>query len=243
VTTILNSQRSSSRRGRRWPVTAILVALLATTAIFAPLRLAAQDNVLDLRFMELNSKGDLTYQNFIYSRMLDSGKWMAQALYLRLASANYSEYAAGVGYRVATVGGFSGYAIAGYGNGTYGPGTDGNYFEPAFLATGTQGKWSGSLFLQRYVAVDSKGVNAWLIDPIEGSYNFAGPFAIGASVYAYQPNNIDWLTKLGIKFGINDKLGTSELRISAVSTPIALLPTPTTPVHTTEFQFRRIFVF
>ncbi len=211
--------------------------------MFAPLRLSAQDNTLDLRFLEMNSKGDVTYQNFIYSRMLDSSKWMVQALYLREASINYGEYAAGVGYRVATAGGFSGYAIAGYGNGGFGAGTDGNYFEPAFLATGAQGKWSGSLFLQRYVALDTKGSNAWLIDPIEGSYNFAGPFAIGVSIYAYQPNNIDWQTKLGIKFGVNDKLGTSELRVSAVNTPIALLATPSTPVHTTEFQFRRIFVF
>jgi hypothetical protein len=243
VTTILNVQRSTLRRGRRWPVTAILSALLAVGALAAPLRLSAQDNVLDLRFLELNSKGDITYQNFIYSRMLDSGKWMAQALFLREASINYREYAAGVGYRVATVGGFTGYAIAGYGNGSYGAGTAANYFEPAFFASGTQGKWSGSFFLQRYVALDSKGSGAWLIDPVEVSYAIAGPFALGASVYGYQPNGIDWQTKVGIKFGLNDKLGTSELRISAVDTPVALLATPSTPVHTTEFQFRRIFVF
>ena len=83
-------------------------ALFPSTAALRRGDRGAGINVLDLRFMELNSKGDLTYQNFIYSRMLDSGKWMAQALYLRLASVNYSEYAGGVGYRVATVGGFSG---------------------------------------------------------------------------------------------------------------------------------------
>jgi hypothetical protein len=241
VTLLLNSQRPTARRGRRWPILATLVAMLAAGAMLAPLRLAAQDNVLDLRFLELNSKGDVTYQNFIYAHNFDGGKWMAQAFYLRESSIDYGEFGVGAGYRVAAAGGFSGYAIAGAATSTA-AGVHANYFEPAFLITGAQGKWSGSFFLQRYVAVDSRGVNGWLIDPVEFSYNFAGPFAIGASVYGYQPNGIDWQTKLGIKFGINDKLGTSELRVSAVNTPGGLSANGLS-TSTTEFQFRRIFVF
>ena len=230
VTTILNSQRNDSRRGRRWPFVAALLALLTAATLFAPQRLSAQDNVFDLRFLELNNKGDLTYQNFIYSRMLDSGKWMAQVLYLREQSSNYREYSGGVGYRFATVGGFAGYGIAGYGNGT-----DANYFEPAFLATGAQGKWTGSFFLQRYVAVDSKGTGQWLIDPLEAAYNVAGPLTVGASIYVYRPDLGASVNKVGIKFGLNDKLGTSEIRISNV--------TITGQANTAEFQFRRIFAF
>ncbi len=230
MTTTLNPQRTTARRGRRWPIAVTFAAFLAAGTFVAPARLAAQDNVLDLRFLELNSKGDVTYQNFIYAHLFDTQKWLVQVLYLREASVSYSEYSGGVGYRFASVGGFSGYGIAGYGSGT-----DANYFEPAFLATGSNGKWSGQLYLQRYVAIDSKGTGQWLIDPIEAAYNFAGPFTAGLSAYVYHPDLGASVNKLGVKFGINDKLGTSEIRISNVTT--------TGQASTAEFQFRRIFVF
>jgi hypothetical protein len=204
--------------------------LLAAAALLAPARLTAQDNTLDLRFLEINSKGHVTYQNFIYSRMLDSGQWMVQALYLRLPGGlpgrDYNEGAAGVGYRFATIGKVSTYAIAGYGHAT-----DGNYFEPAILAVATDGKLTGDAFFQRYVALDNTATSGWLLDPLELQYAVGGPFAIGAALYAYQPVGGEWFTKLGGKIGLNDKLGTSEVRISHVSTGGA------------EFQFRRIFVF
>jgi hypothetical protein len=230
VTTTLNPQRKTARRGRRWPIALTFAAMLALGAFAAPARLAAQDNVFDLRVMELNSKGDLTYQNFIYAHMFDAQKWMVQVLYLRLASDSYSEYAGGVGYRVASVGGFSGYGIAGYGSSNAG-----NYFEPAFFVNGSQGKWSGSFYLQRYVAVDTKGTNAWLIDPIEAAYNFAGPFTAGLSAYVYHPDLGGSVNKLGVKVGVNDKLGTTEVRISNVTT--------TGQSSTAEFQLRRVIVF
>jgi hypothetical protein len=214
---------------------AALMAGMTLLSSLAPARLSAQDNVLDLRLLEINSKGNITYQNFIYARMLDSAQWLIQGLYLRESSINYSEVAVGAGYRVASAGGFSGYVIAGLGNGNAGPGADANYFEPAFYVSGTQGKWTGSAFLQRYVDLDSKGVNGWLVDPLEAAYNFAGPFTAGISIYEYQPVVGPQTTKLGIKFGVNDKLGTSEVRISNVNT--------TGQAATAEFQFRRIFVF
>ncbi len=220
-----------------------LAAVIAATLVLAPVRLRAQDNTLDLRFLELDNKGNVTYQNFIYARMIDSSRWMAQALYLRLPSAgNYGEYSAGVGYRVASVGGFTGYVVAGGGHAMLAPGVTANYFEPAFSAGGTEGKWAGSFFLQRYVQADANGSGAWLIDPLEFSYNVAGPFALGLSFYAYHPDEIEAgpsLTKLGVKFGLNDKLGTSEVRISTVNTT----QQPAGMGNTTEFQFRRVFVF
>ena len=204
--------------------------LLAAAALVHPVRLVAQDNTLDLRFLELDSKGHVTYQNFIYSRMLDSGQWMLQALYLRLPQAfpdkAYNEGAAAVGFRFATIGKISTYVLAGYGHAT-----DGNYFEPALFAVSTEGKLTGDAYFQRYVAIDNSATSGWLLDPLEVQYAVGGPFAIGAALYAYQPVGGIWFTKLGGKIGLNDKLGTNEIRISHVSTGGA------------EFQFRRIFVF
>ena len=79
-----------------------LAAVMAATVVLTPARLRAQDNTLDLRFLELDNKGNVTYQNFIYARMIDSSRWMAQALYLRLPSAgNYGEspLASGIAWR------------------------------------------------------------------------------------------------------------------------------------------------
>ena len=217
VTTTLSIRRRNSL---------VLAMLLAAAALLHPARLAAQDNTLDLRFLEIDSKSHVTYQNFIYSRMLDSGQWMFQANYLRIPQAGqYIEGAAAVGFRLATIGKVSTYALAGYGTAT-----DGNYFEPALFAVSTEGKLTGDAYVQRYVAV-SRGTSAWLLDPLELQYAVGGPFAIGAALYAYRPEGGEWFTKLGGKIGLNDKLGTNEIRISHVSTGGA------------EFQFRRIFVF
>jgi hypothetical protein len=208
--------------------TMILTGALALAALSTPVRLAAQDNTLDLRFLELDSKGHVTYQNFIYSRMLDSTRWMVQALFLKLPEAgNYNEYAAGVGYRFATIGSVSSYVIAGAGT----TNNSGSYFEPALFFSSTAGKLTGDAFVQRYVAVTNDATSGWLLDPLELNYAVASPFAVGAALYAYQPVGGVWFTKLGGKLGLNDKLGTSEIRISHVSTGGA------------EFQFRRIFVF
>ena len=203
---------------------AIGFALLAAGA---PARLAAQDNVLDLRLLEINDKGNATYQNFIFAHNFDGGKWMAQTFLLKLpAAGNYSEFGVGVGYRVATLGPVSTYLMAG---GAYS--SDGNYFEPAVFATSSTGKLTGSMYFQRYAALTDHATSAWLLDPLELQYAVGGPFAIGAALYAYQPVGGEWLTKVGGKLGVNDKLGTSEIRVSHVSTGGA------------EIQFRRIFVF
>ena len=45
----------------------LFVSVLAASA-------EAQDNVLDLRFLELNEDGDRTYHNFLYSRSFPGSK-------------------------------------------------------------------------------------------------------------------------------------------------------------------------
>lgn len=226
-----NSPITSVRRFRCVAASGFAVALIFAAA--APARLTAQDNVLDLRMVEVDSHSHVTYQNFIYSHNFDGGQWMAQALYLRLPTflagpslKPYNELSAGVGYRVATLHDVSAYVIAGWGSAT-----DGNYFEPALFVTQSTGKLTGDLFFQKYAAVTPNAVGGLLIDPLELQYAILGPFSIGAALYAYQPVGGDWLTKVGGKLGLNDKLGTTEVRISHVST------------GGEEFQLRRIFVF
>lgn len=218
--------RATLARSRSSVLSLVALALVAG----APTALSAQNNVLDLRFLELNNHGDVTYQNFIYSRAFGDGKYIAQALYLRVNPPSYNEVAGALGLRLTTVGGADVYALAGIAGAT-----DANYFEPALLVVKTKGAITGSAYLQRYVALSDKGVGQWLLDPLEAQYAIpTTPFAIGASLYAYRPNGDgnSWLTKIGPKVGLNDKWGTSEIRITTVNQNGGQ-----------EFQFRRIFVF
>jgi hypothetical protein len=203
-------------------------ALAAVTllAVFGAAPLAAQDNVLDLRVAEFNNHGDFTYQNFIYARNLDSARFMVQALYLRLPDLGYREGAVAVGWRAAARGPLSAYLLAGAASATDAP-----YFEPALFVVGTGDRWSGSMYLQRYTPVNGRGIAQWLVDPLEVQYRVTGPFQVGTALYAYRPAGGDWLTKLGLKLGIVDPLGFTEVRISQVNT------------GGQEFQLRRIFAF
>jgi len=139
--------------------------------------LSAQDNVLDLRFMEFNDDGKVTYTNFIYARNV--GRWMFELFHLRIPEADdYTETALGAGYNVLTV-----EDVGIYGLGHLATASDDEYFEPALFAVDVDGRWTGSLFLLCYVPLSSKGVYQWLVDPIEVQYNVWGPVSVGGSGY------------------------------------------------------------
>jgi hypothetical protein len=187
--------------------------------------LHAQDNVLDLR-VEWRGDRKPLYQNFLYARTLAGGRLMVQGLILRLPGDNYDELAAGVGYRVLSWNGLAAYAIVGYGGGTDPIPVGGarvnspfvHYYQPAVLVQRTQGRLTCSLFVQRYTPVDWKGTVQWLVDPLEVQYAIAGPVALGASLYAYRSEGGEWLTRLGPKLAFADTHGSTELRVSRVST-------------------------
>jgi hypothetical protein len=191
---------------RRLPA---VLAALVMLPLAAPLR--AQDNVLDLR-VEWSGERTPLYQNFLYARTLAGGRWMVQGLVLRLPADKYDELAVGGGYRVASMGGASAYVIAGFGDAT-----DARYWEPALLVQRTQGKLTGSFFVQRYTPADARGVVQWLVDPLEAQYAVAGPFAVGASLYAYRADGGDWSTRFGPKVSLSDRHGATEVRLSEMS--------------------------
>ena len=209
-----------------------LVALCASPTA----TLLCQDNAFDLRIVEVNAKRDITYQNFIYARSLAGGRFLAQANYLRLPGDKYSEVAAGIGVRVGTFGDASVYVIAGAGRTTEAllPGltVHVNYAEPAILVQDTKGRLTGTLYVQRYVAVNHDGVGQWLLDMLEAQYAVRGPLYFGAVVYAYRADGDSWLTKVGPKIGVSDRFGSTEARMARANRD-----------GSPEIQLRRIVVF
>ena len=191
----------------------------------------AQNNLFDLRVAEINTNGDLTYQNFIFGKVFDDGKWMVEGLYLRVPGfvdyPDYNEGSIGFGYRVMKKAGLQVYALA-----QIAKATDTNFFEPALQLQFLNGRWAGSGFIQRYMALSDAGTSAWLMDPLEIQYTVAGPVALGASLYAFKGDGGAWLTKAGPKVSVADKYGATEVRVGYVNQSASY-----------EFQFRRIIVF
>jgi hypothetical protein len=173
---------------------------------------SAQDNLLDLRVVELTEEGDVTYQNVIYSRSFAEGRFLAQALYLRLPREDYNEVAVGGGARVVSLRDASAYLLI-----SVAKATDSEYLEPALLVLDVAGRLTGSLYLQRYMPVGEDGIVQWLIDTLELQYGVRGPFALGAALYAYRPEGGEWLTKVGPKVALADRFGATELRLTRVN--------------------------
>lgn len=192
----------------------------------------AQNNVLDLKPADVNFDGDATYRIFVYNRLFSDGKVLFEALHLRLPGvdtvAGYNELSVGGGYRLVKRGGFQLYGLAHVAFAT----ADQKYFQPAALVQFASGKWAGSAFVQRYIALTDNAASAWLIDPAEIQYTIAGPVALGASAYLYRPNDGSALTKIGPKVSVADKYGATELRVVHVNQGAS-----------TELQVRRVIVF
>ena len=201
-----------------------LIALIVLVFSMFPTMLQAQDNTLDLRY-EFNEDGR-TYSNFIYVRTV--GKFMIEAFHLEIPPENeYKETAVGVGWNILSFGDLNGYLL-----GHIAAASDEYYFQPTFLALDVDGKWTGSLFVLYYGPLGDDGIHQFLVNPVEIAYNIYGPVSFGFSSYLYKPEGGDWLTKLGLKFGVADRYGVTELRVSDVNNDGG-----------TEFQLRRIFVF
>lgn len=204
---------------------AALVAMVLL--FFCTVPLVAQDNVLDLRLVELNDDGDRTYHNFIYARTFPGGKFMFEAFHLRIPQDDYKEFTAGIGYNTQTIRDVRVYLF-----GHLATASDEEYFEPALFALDIDGKLTGSLFLLYYIPLGSDGVNQWLVDPFELQYAVAGPLSVGFSSYFWRPDGGPAIFKKGGKLSMVDKYGASELAVRHVSNGGGV-----------EFQFRRIMVF
>jgi hypothetical protein len=187
---------------------------------------AAQQNVVDLRFLEIDSSGDVRYQNFIYDRTSADGRFLFEALYLRVPPDDYQEVSIGGGVRVVRARDLQGYLLV---HGARA--SDGGYVQPALLLLDTAGRFTGSLFVQHYAPLSDKGVHQWLVDSAEAQYGVRGPVAIGVSAYLFKPAGGDWLTKVGPKIAIADGHGATELRVARINQ------------GGYAFQLRRLFVF
>lgn len=189
---------------------------------------AAQDNVLDLRFLELNEDGHRTYHNFLYSRSFSGKRLSFESFWLFLPeNDDYSELGAGVGYRLLKLRETKVSLLA-----YLASASDDDYFEPALLFLDADGKWTWSLFVLHYVPLGDDGVDQWLVDPFEIQYNVGGSLSVGASAYFYRPQGGRWLAKVGPKVSLSDRLGATELALRRVNEGSSL-----------ELQLRRIFFF
>jgi hypothetical protein len=175
----------------------VVAGCVGVFSVFATKLVKAQDNTLDLRFVEINDKGQRTYANFIYARMLDSGRVLLEAYHLLLPQTSYRETSVGVGYRVLASGPTSVYALA-----HYGTTSDHDYFQPAVFAFTRAGRWSGDAFGMYYVPLGSHGVGQALVDPVEVMYRVVGPLEIGVSTYYYYPAGGPSVLKNGAQLGL-----------------------------------------
>src|SRR5262249_54982844 len=147
-----------------------LVLLAASTPGYA------QQNLFDLRAVEIDSHGDLRYQNFIYDRTSADGRFLFEALYLHVPPDDYHEVSIGGGYRVVRAGDVQPYVLV---HGARA--SEGGYVQPAVLVLDTAGRLTGSLFVQHYAPLGDRGVHQWLVDSAEAQYTVHGPLALGAS--------------------------------------------------------------
>jgi hypothetical protein len=216
---------------KKFPLARFVAGLALIMGLAAPAY--AQNTLIDLRPADVNSDGEIVYQNFIFSHLFADGKFMVEGLFLRIPGTDdfpdYKEVSAGAGYRVVQKGGLNIYALA-----HFAKATDVNWFQPAALMTFTSGKWAASAFGQRYVSLTEDYPSAWLVDPAEVQYTVAGPLALGVSGYVFASDDSPALKKIGPKASVADKYGATELRV-ARSTYDGL--------SRWEFQLRRIILF
>jgi hypothetical protein len=203
------------------------VILTLSLCLFITTSVIAQDNTFDLRPVEVNSNGEITYQNFIYARTFANGQFMAEGWYAHMPE--YNEYSAGIGYNVAGFGDCRVYGLA-----HYTIATDDNYVLPGIFILDINGKWTGSLWGVYYYPLGNSGIDQILVDPAEIQYNLTGPWSVGISAYAWKMQGSDLNLKIGPKISLADKYGATELRAAKWNEAGG---------GGWEFQLRRIVVF
>jgi hypothetical protein len=205
------------------------IAVCLGLSLFAALPASAQSNLLDLRVVEFDTDGSVTYQNFIYNRWFEDGRFMIEALRLRIPTSDYTEFSIGAGLRAARLGDAELYALA-----HVAKATDGTYLQPAALIVDAKGRLTGAMFVQHYAPLDDTGAPQWLIDPLEAQFAVVAPLSLGAAAYFYKAPGVPWLRKVGPKASLADRWGATELRVTRTSDGM---------VRGWETQVRRIFVF
>ncbi len=168
----------------------------------------AQNNILDLRPLEIDDHGTITYQNFIYSRYLVGGKALLSAVHIRIPPDNYREFALGVGYNFASLNSVRGYLVA-----SLSSATDDYYFQPALMGIGGMDRWFAFFYLTCYLPLGDDGINQWLLDPFELQYTLVGPLSIGFSSYYYRPNGGEPSYKLGGKMSYAHRYGSLDVTL------------------------------
>jgi hypothetical protein len=154
---------------------------------------------------------------------------MAEAYFVGLPLADYTEFVIGLGYTP-----FSLSDIAVYATAHYSIATDDNYFEPGLFLLDIDGSWTGSLWGVYYVPLGDAGIAQILIDPIEVQYNFIENWSAGISGYIWKAEGLDWNFKFGPKLSIADKFGATEFRAAKWNEAGG---------GGWDFQLRRLFIF
>ena len=199
--------------------------LLVVLTSFYSTSAFSQSNLLDFR-MELDNDAEFTYQNIIYSRSINEGKFLIESYYLRLPNEEYKELSVGGGYNLYSNKGMTFYLL-----GHIAFASDENYFQPALLAFKDTGRFTWSIFLLYYAPLGQKGISQWLIDPFELQYEISRKFSIGTSTYAWK-SSMASVYKNGIKIGILFGSVKNELAVRYVS-----------PNADIEVQFRALIFF
>ncbi len=197
-------------------------ALLSSLA--APLH--AGGNEVELR-IEIDERGDATYQMLSYGRISPRGRYYFEAVALGFPRYDYEEISVGPGIRVGGAGQMEAYLL-----GHLAATSDGDYFQPALYLLDSKGRIRASFYALYYVPLGGGGRRQWLIDPLEVEYLVSPRVALGMSASYWRPERSASVTKVGPSIKIHDLRGATEFRISQVSDGEGV-----------EFLFGRIFVF
>jgi hypothetical protein len=198
-------------------------------ALAAPRAASAQSNVLDLRPFEYDRDGRLVYQFYSYTGLLAGGRFMIEAFHLRLPVAHYTETGGGIGFgpSAGVVRPVTGAVLL-----QMARATDATYFEPAIALTASRSRITSSLFVLRYVPVNSKGTTQWLIDPLDVQLSVGYGVSVGASSYLWRPEGGPSLTKVGGVIGLAIPGGSVQLALRQANQGFGL-----------ETQFRTLLSF
>lgn len=182
-----------------------LVVLICVVSLFAqtnPPEPPPPMNFLDLRYEFSSKTSDQTYANAIWIHLLDQGKYLFTASLLNVPPANNRlEPSAGVGYNIAKVGDYYGYAILSVAHDLK---SQEQHLQPAFFFVDQEGNCQGQLFAFKYLPL-SRGMERiyhTIVDPAEILYKLFGPVFAGFSLYHLEPKEVDDLNPRVTKYGL-----------------------------------------
>lgn len=110
--------------------------------------------------------------------------------------------------------------------------TDDDYLQKGILAVNVDGKMTGQLFFNLFLALGKTGLKQILIDPLKIQYNFWGPLSAGGSFYFWKAQGLPSIVKVGGKISVADDIGSTDLVVRKVNNGGSI-----------EVRLKRIFVF